>query len=151
MPFSNDILIRAIIFALGACGFLVAKHIRNHKIKSTPLVCPVGFDCNAVVHSDYSKFLGVPVEFLGMIYYALISFVYLFVIFAGTTSFYLNGFLVLTSLLALVFSIYLIYVQIFILKKGCSWCFVSASISILIFSLTMSIYDFSSLVQIFVR
>ena len=151
MPFSNDILIRVIIFILGVCGFMVAKNIRNHKIKSTPLVCPIGFDCNAVVHSNYSRFFGMPVEFLGMIYYALISFIYLFVIFRETLSPYLVSFLILTSLLGLIFSIYLILVQIFILKKGCSWCFVSAFISIVIFSLTMFIYDFNSITQILIK
>ncbi len=145
MPFSNDLMIKVAIFFLGIFGYLVAKHIRNHKMKDAPLVCMVGFDCHAVVHSDYSKFFGVPVEIFGMIYYALISFTYLFSIFAKTAlPIHLVGFVVLTSLIAFLFSLYLIFVQIFILKKGCSWCFVSAFISILIFILTAITYDFSS-------
>lgn len=136
MPFSNDILIRIAIFFLGVCGFLVARHIRNHKVKNTPLICPVGFDCHAVVHSDYSKFLGVPVEIFGLIYYFLISVAYFSSIF-----FYellpeaFTGFMVVISLFAFIFSMYLIAVQIFILKKGCSWCIVSALISTVIFIL----------------
>ena len=138
MVFSNNVLIRIIIFVLGVCGFLVAKHIRNHKTQNTPLVCPIGFDCHAVVHSDYSKFIGMPVEFLGMIYYALVALAYLFIIFMpGAMPNLLAILLVITSLIAFLFSVYLIIVQIFILKKGCSWCIVSAIISALIFTLTM--------------
>jgi uncharacterized membrane protein len=39
--------------------------------------------------------------------------------------------------MAFLFSLYLIGVQIFILKKGCSWCIVSALISALIFILAI--------------
>ncbi|OGJ00667.1 hypothetical protein A3G98_00350 [Candidatus Nomurabacteria bacterium RIFCSPLOWO2_12_FULL_37_8] len=138
MLFSNEVLLRIIIFILGLCGFMVAKHIRNHKTKNTPLVCLVGFDCHNVVHSDYSKFLGIPVELFGMIYYSFISIAYFFLIFMpSAVSLSLIFYLIVMSLVALLFSIYLITIQIFILKKGCSWCIVSAIISSLIFVLAM--------------
>jgi uncharacterized membrane protein len=138
MPFSNDILIKIIIFVLGWCGFKVAKHIRNHKTKNTLLVCPVGFDCHTVIHSNYSRFLGAPVELVGMIYYALISLTYFFSLFLpGIFSDNLVNSLGAVSFVAFLFSVYLIAVQIFILRKGCSWCIVSALISALIFFLTM--------------
>lgn len=150
------------IFVLGVCGFLVAKHISNHKKKNMPLVCPIGFDCNAVVHSDYSKFLGVPVEFLGMAYYAFITIIYFvfsfipnaynsFIVLSGPISVYLIAFLILLSLLSFLFSIYLIGVQIFILRKGCSWCIGSSFISAFIFILTVLLYNLNYFLQILVR
>jgi uncharacterized membrane protein len=151
MTFSNEVLIRVAILALGVCGFLVAKHIRNHKIKNTPLVCPIRFDCHTVVHSDYSRFLGIPVEVLGMIYYGLVSLSYLFFIFMpGIMPITLVNFLIAATLIAFLFSLYLIAVQIFILKKGCSWCIVSAFISALIFILTVVTYHLSYIIGIFV-
>lgn len=131
-----------IIFILGMCGFMVAIHIRNHKVKNMPLVCMAGFDCHTVVHSDYSRFFGIPVEILGMVYYVSISFIYLLLFFVSVPQAMLADLSILltaVSLGAFLFSIYLIAVQIFILKKGCSWCFVSAFISILIFILTILI------------
>jgi uncharacterized membrane protein len=126
------------ILVLALCGFFVARHIRKHKIADIPLVCMVGFDCHTVVHSDYSKFLRIPVEVLGMVYYALIFLFYLLPAFSMVIMpiSFLN-FIGLISLLAVVFSVYLIIVQIFVLRKGCSWCFVSAFISILIFVLSV--------------
>lgn len=147
MTFPEDVLIRIAIFVLGVCGFLVAKHIRNHKIKNTPLICPVKFDCHAVVHSDYSKFLGLPVETLGMIYYACIAvsyFLFAFIPYKIPAGMWIFGiplpvgiFLQGLSLVAFLFSLYLISVQVFVLKKGCSWCIISALISFLIFILTI--------------
>lgn len=75
--YSEDFFVKLAIFALGVCGFLVARHIYKHKKPNqTPLVCPLKFDCDTVVHSDYSKVFGIPVEILGMIYYALLSVAY---------------------------------------------------------------------------
>src|SRR4051812_47217027 len=121
MIFSNDVLIRSAIFVFGVCGFFVAKHIRDHKTKNTPLVCMVGFDCHAVVHSDYSRFLGMPVELFGMAYYALVAIAALVMIFSPALMPNLFAqIFALVSLGAFLFSLYLIGVQIFILKKGCS-------------------------------
>lgn len=138
MQFSEETLIQIAIFILGLCGFLVARHIYKHKNNNrNPLICPIRFDCHAVTHSDYSKFFGMPVEILGMAYYGLISLSYLLFIFLpALLPDFLADFMAVLSMIAFIFSIYLIFVQIFILKKGCSWCFVSAFISILIFILT---------------
>ncbi|TSC77931.1 MAG: hypothetical protein G01um101424_65 [Parcubacteria group bacterium Gr01-1014_24] len=146
MLFSNDIFVRVIICVLGICGFIVAYHIYKHKKADKPLICPIGFDCTFVVHSDYSEFMHVPLEIFGMIYYALLSLFYLLSIFMFTViPVMLSSFLLLASLGAFLFSMYLLCVQIFILKKGCSWCIVSTLISVFIFILTVFIFDFSSI------
>ena len=149
---TDDVLVHIVISLLGVCGFMVAKYIRYHKLTGSPLACPVKFDCNTVVNSDYSKFFGIPVEILGMVYYSLISISYLFLIFlSGVLPNILIGFLIIVSHIALLFSFYLIYVQIFVLKKGCSWCFVSAIISTCIFILTIHVHDIASFGQIFLK
>lgn len=132
------------ICLLGTTGYIVARHIHHEKKAKRPLVCPMHFDCNAVVHSDYSKFLGVPVELFGMVYYAFISFSYLVSL---AVSVFLPhslppifiAFVALSSLGAFIFSLYLVSVQTWVLKKFCSWCLVSAVICALIFVLTVLI------------
>src|SRR3989344_647354 len=84
MQFPDDILIRIIIFVLGLCGFWVARRIHKHKKANKILVCPVGFDCHAVIHSNYSEFMHVPLEIFGMIYYAFLSFFYFWCINTNT-------------------------------------------------------------------
>ncbi|MGH7249737.1 MAG: vitamin K epoxide reductase family protein [Minisyncoccia bacterium] len=147
MPF-----IQLIVILLGICGFMSAKHIRNHKTKNTPLICPKKFDCHNVVYSGYSKFLNMPLELLGMIYYAFISLVYLALVFAAGIPYpalSLGLFFITGG--AFLLSLYLIGIQIFILKKVCFWCFISALVSTLIFILTLSAYPLSSIAQIFIK
>jgi len=136
MQFSDEVLIRIVIFVLAVCGFMVAKHIRRHKTTGAILVCPIRFDCHTVVHSNYSRFFGIPVEILGMFYYGVIAiFYFLSAFMADTVPAAFMHFLTGVSMAAFLFSAYLIAVQIFILKKGCSWCIVSALISASIFIL----------------
>ncbi|MBP6883616.1 MAG: vitamin K epoxide reductase family protein [Candidatus Pacebacteria bacterium] len=153
MVFSDDVLIRVAILILGLCGFVVARHIHKHKNnEAAPLVCPIKFDCHGVVHSDYSTFLGIHLEVLGMFYYGLLSLAYAFFIFLPSSmpSLVVN-FMIGLSLVAFLFSFYLMSLLIFVLKKACSWCIVSALISATIFVLTIATYHFSYIVQLFIR
>ncbi|OGI67811.1 hypothetical protein A2738_03385 [Candidatus Nomurabacteria bacterium RIFCSPHIGHO2_01_FULL_42_15] len=152
MQFLEGSWVQITIFVLGFFGFAVARHIYKHKDDNKhPLVCPIKFDCHTVVHSDYSKFFGVPVEIFGMIYYAFISFAYLVLVFFPMPSIMSVDLAIVAiamSSIAFIFSLYLILVQIFILKKGCSWCIVSAFICFFIFILTMMNYDFNEIIRV---
>jgi len=146
MIITDEVLVRILICLLAFTGFLISRHIHNKKKTPQPLVCPMKFNCHAVVHSNYSSFMGVPLEVFGMIYYALISLSYLYLVFVLTPlSFVVTTILIVLSLGAFLFSIYLTLVQLFILKEGCFWCFISAFISIVIFILTFFVYDISSI------
>lgn len=149
---SEDIIARIAIAVLGLCGFFVARHIRNEKNAKRPLVCPIHFDCDTVVHSDYSKFFGIPVEIFGMFYYAFVTIGYIFLSFLPEVlPMLLVDSLILISIGAFLFSVYLTIVQSLVIKKFCSWCLVSATICILIFALTLVSYDFSSLAGMFLK
>jgi uncharacterized membrane protein len=144
MDFTNDILFKIAVFILGAIGFWVASHVYKHKKRSQPLVCPIQFDCNTVINSDYSKFFGIPVEILGMIYYGLIALAYLsLILFPGMWAYEMVMILTGASLAAFVFSLYLIWVQIFALRKGCSWCIFSAILSTMIFFCALQAHGLS--------
>ncbi|MBS3902837.1 MAG: vitamin K epoxide reductase family protein [Anaplasmataceae bacterium] len=115
---------------VAAIGFEIAYHISKTKKRGRPLVCPVGADCDSVVHSDYSKFLGYPVEGLGMLYYGFITAVYLVLTIAPSLGFQeVFYFVGVVSLGAFIFSLYLIFVQAFIIRAWCTWCLASAALS----------------------
>ncbi|HWA32089.1 MAG TPA: vitamin K epoxide reductase family protein [Candidatus Paceibacterota bacterium] len=137
-----DALTRIALAGLGLAGFVVARHIHVHKKAGrTPLVCPVNFNCHAVVHSSYSKFLGVPVEIFGMVYYAFVFLAYtilFFMPYAVPPS--ASVALILLALAAFIFSLYLVIVQIFAIKEGCFWCYISSLIVALIFIITLLAY-----------
>ncbi len=150
--FLEDFLAKLGIAFLGLIGFFVASHIYKEKRASRPLVCPLRFHCDSVVNSDYSKFFGISVEIFGMIYYFFIFLSYLAIILFGSNiSLFFLILLSFISIVAFIFSAYLVSVQAFILKIYCSWCLVSALISTIIFVLTLYTYNFSDLFLVFIK
>lgn len=109
------------------CGLLLATFIHFKKRHGVPLICPIGHSCDPVVHSDYSKFMHVPVEVLGVLYYLLIAVGYsLFAMYPSMKTGGVEIALLGISAFAFLFSIYLTAVQAFILREWCTWCLISA-------------------------
>ncbi len=124
-----------LIIFLAFGGFLIARYIRHHKKNvQEALICPLRVNCDTVIHSDYSKFLRMPVETLGMTYYGLLAMSYgLIIIFPVLGIPLIVSGLLFATICAFIFSIYLTLVQAFILKNWCTWCLISASICAAIF------------------
>lgn len=129
-----------IIIFLGFGGFLIASYIRHHKKNiQEALICPLKANCDTVIHSDYSKFLGIPVENLGMAYYMLIAGGYgLLIIFPSLELPLVTSGLMFATVCAFVFSIYLTLIQAFALRNWCTWCLISAAICVAIFAIDAS-------------
>lgn len=130
------IAIISAITVLGLTGFNISSYIRNKKISKKKLVCPMRSNCDTVIHSDHSQILGIPVEVLGIIYYAFISSVYSIIFIFGLWSMPVGIVLVGISMFAVLFSIYLVSMQAFVIKHWCTWCLFSAFISFIIFGLS---------------
>lgn len=125
---------------LGFAGLLLSLYIAHKKRKkSEHMVCPLRGNCHDVIHSDYSRFLGIPVEYLGVLYYAIIAVSYG----VRATMPAIDGpftvFLLFVSTFAVVFSFYLTFIQLFTLRKLCTWCLVSATLTVLIFASSFAI------------
>ncbi len=92
--------------------------------------------CDAVVKSEYSRFFHIPVEYLGIAYYSFVLVSYF--VFLTVPRFYslpplFTFFVLALSLAAFLFSIYLTFIQAFLIREFCTWCLVSASICTVIF------------------
>lgn len=137
-----------ILILLGLTGFLLASYIHDKKSKKKRLICPRKSDCNSVISSDYSKIFGIPVEALGMFYYAFIAIYHgiFSLIFLNLMSFPHSFYLILNSYIfvfclslgATLFSLYLVFIQAFKIRQWCLWCIGSAIISILIFATSLN-------------
>ncbi|MEK9161221.1 MAG: vitamin K epoxide reductase family protein [Patescibacteria group bacterium] len=121
-----------IVMALG--GFSLAVFIFTSKRKAKPIACPMDGHCDAVVRSEFSKFFGIPVEILGILYYATIVLAYSVFYFRSDMAIPLVAFSMfgLTSF-SFLFSLYLTFIQAFSLKQWCVWCLTSAGLSSFIF------------------
>lgn len=127
-----------ILFIIGIIGFSISFYINKKKRGKKKLVCPVGASCDTVINSDFSKFFGVPVEYIGMVYYGLVALFYGLSFFSLFSISSLITFVVfLITLLAFLFSAYLTFIQAAVLRNWCSWCLFSASLCTLIFILAV--------------
>ena len=130
-----NILFLLSMSVLGLTGFFLASYIHRKKKSKKKLICPMRSNCDTVIHSDYSAIIGIPVEVLGMIYYAFIAVIYSLVFILGLGSAPLVMVLVGISFCSVLFSVYLVSLQAFVLHHFCIWCMSSACTSILIFVL----------------
>lgn len=130
------IILINIISLLGLSGLILSSYIYFKKKKKKKLICPMRSNCDTVIHSDHSKILGIPVELLGMIYYAFIGLSYVGISLLGLWSVPVTNILIGASGAALLFSIYLVSLQAFVIKHWCTWCLFSAGICLMIFTLS---------------
>ena len=120
----------ASLIVLSFLGVVNASYLTWKHYRKQPLECPITGGCEAVVESRWSKIFFVRNEVLGVLHY-------LFVLAAALAIFFVQAdiktFLIFETGGALLFSIFLVYVQAKIIKKYCFYCLVSALISLLIF------------------
>ena len=142
--------IYTIAMILGFGGLSISSYIHRKKASAEPMVCPIGSNCEVVVHSDYSELFHIPLEMIGAFYYTIMILTYsLFLAFpelhnAGAAIIILE-----MTTVAFLFSLYLIYVQAVIIKEWCTWCLGSGLISSLIFLIELKIvgFDLMGLIQ----
>ena len=101
------------------------------------LACGSG-SCETVQLSKWGDFLGVPVAAWGVGYYAIV----LGLAFAGVQVRYessarLTNWLVYVTGAGLLFSLWLTYLELFVIHALCRWCLGSAAITLVLFGLAL--------------
>ena len=117
-------------------GLLISWFIYHKKEhKQEKLACFIGNDCDSVVKSKYSKFLGVHLEIWGMLYYSTISAFAIAIYYGLETILSLEAALLLfiISGVAAFVSVILVFIQAFIIREWCEYCLVSAAMTFIIF------------------
>lgn len=147
----------------GLLGIYIAYKIKTNKAlkkKGEQMVCLVGHKCDDVIFSDNSKFFGINLEIMGVIYYALIFIFYIIYLILPNLITEPIVFIALgITFGGFLFSIYLTYIQVFKLKSFCSWCLSSATASSVIFFSSYSmvlvskpeIIDFIAQIQDYIK
>lgn len=114
-------------------GFFLASYIYVKKKKKEKLVCLLDSDCDAVVHSQYSTFLGIPLEIYGVVYFAFMALFFLSVIISPQIySLYYMIIIPAIAFGSFLFSVYLVFIQILLIKEWCMWCLASTAITTLL-------------------
>ncbi|MGB9640159.1 MAG: vitamin K epoxide reductase family protein [Anaerolineales bacterium] len=117
-----------------AIGFVAATYLAYVEIFMVKAVCgPVG-DCNAVQQSSYSHLFGfIPLGVLGMVAYLALLLVWgigrqndSILAYWSRIAFFAMAFF------GVAFSIYLTYIELYVIKAICAWCLTSALMMTLI-------------------
>lgn len=130
----SQTVLQALIILFGIAGLTVSSYLHfKKKNLSDGMACPMDGSCEDVITSKYSKFLGLDVEILGILYYTTIIVAYTVFLFTPQVapSWFVFGVL-MSSIVAVMFSLYLTFLQAFTLKMWCTWCLISAAFTALI-------------------
>lgn len=119
--FNSDRL-RAISILLALLGAINAAYLSITKFTETPIICLTGGGCETVRSSPYALLMGIPVEFLG-----LFTYLVLIALFAAEWRWPLAqeyGPIAVfgIGILGTLFSAYLQYTSLFLLKATCNYC-----------------------------
>lgn len=118
----------ALLFTLAAIGISETAYLISTRRHHKKPVCVVGGStCQIVLDSKYNHLLGVHNDLLGFVFYLFIT-VILGLIVVGIEPLDTWALLAQVSIYAAgLFSIFLVYLQKFVIKSWCFWCLMSAT------------------------
>jgi uncharacterized membrane protein len=113
--------LRACLAGLALAGFLISAYLTWTYLNGAVPVCVGGSGgCETVQTSRYAEILGIPVAALGLFAYAAML---LCAVLRGEKAALSGAFVALVGVL---FSAYLTYLELFVLRAICQWCVASA-------------------------
>ena len=117
--------LRVVLGVLAAAGLLISAYLTwVHFARVAPVCVGGSGGCETVQSSRYATVLGVPVSVLGLVGYTGLL---LSAVVRGEVGVYL-GFLI--ALVGTLFSVYLTYLEVFVIHAVCQWCVASAAIMV---------------------
>jgi len=126
-----------VTIGLAIIGLLVSVYMTIYKITSNDNMCIGSKDCSVVNASRYSEISGIPVAVFGVGGYAAILAVLLLERKPGFLK--RNGTMILfgLSLTGFLFTVYLIFVEVALIKAFCPFCIASQTVMTIIFILSV--------------
>jgi len=121
--------------ALPLLGFIDSVYLTTSRLLNFSVPCTIFKGCDVVTKSTYSSIGPIPVAMLGIFYYLILFIIAIYYLdTAKKDVFYLFGKL---SWIGAVFSVWLVFLQIFILEAYCTYCMISASFCAILFVLCL--------------
>ncbi len=112
----SDTALRAAAALVALAGALVAGYLTWVHFDDAALVCVAGGGCETVQESEYAEITGIPVALLGLGSYLVV----LGLVAWDSVTARLGA--AMLALVGLVFSMYLLALQLFVIDAVCAWC-----------------------------
>ena len=116
---------------LALLGLAITGYLSWEKLSGGSPACVIGGGCATVQNSEYAQIAGVSLSYLGFITYALMLISAFLPGFPGR----LLG--LVTSVGGLLFSLWLLYAELFLIKAICPWCVASLVVMVLAFAVAI--------------
>src|SRR3990172_2170166 len=127
-----------LLYPLSLLGLTISVYVWRSQRFHKPIVCWTK-DCDRVIRSPYSRLLGVHNSTIGLLLFFFI-FVMTLLHDLGWEPWHklTSSTLIALSFIGTLVSLYLTYIQLFVLKGLCNWCLTSALLILAIFILTVT-------------
>jgi uncharacterized membrane protein len=124
-----------IVLILGVIGLINTIYLSYHTFTKKPVAC-IFFPrewCEKVQYSTFSRTLGIPNSFAGFFIYASI------LVLTVLSMYNIVPFtpVIVIIVIGLLFSMYFLFIQAFVLRAFCTWCVLSA-IEFILLTLTVA-------------
>ena len=132
-----DKRLKQVIIVLTVLGVLVSIYMTIYKVTNNESMCIGSGGCSIVNASGYSSVRGIPVAVFGVIgYLSILALLYLE---TKPGFFQTNGSMLLftVTLTGFLFTVWLVYVEVALIKAYCPFCITSQISMTLIFILTV--------------
>ena len=134
------------ILAVSFIGFFDAAYLTVQHYQQGIVPCIVFEGCEEVLASKYAQVGGIPTSLIGAIYYlAIFISTLLFVDRKNPFALKVIGYLPIAGFTV---SLFLVYLQIFVIKAICTYCVVSAVSSTILFVLGLKVLKFKSKINL---
>lgn len=124
--------------ALAFLGLIDAGYITVKYYSGGEVACPITGGCSDVLTSAYSQIMGFPISAYGFIFYLaalLLAFLYL-----DSGRKWIENAMPLLGFTGFLFTLWFVYLQIFVIEAICFYCMVSALLSTTIFALALAAF-----------
>jgi uncharacterized membrane protein len=123
-----------IVIIASLIGLMDCIYLSYIKLTNTAIYCTPGLGhCDVVNSSQWSELWGIPLAIYGIIGYSILLFLAVFGNRIKILAPYAELLLFATSLAGFLFSLYLTYLELFVIKAICQWCVLSALMMTVIF------------------
>lgn len=125
------------LFITAFVGMLVAGYLWYEYSQPQAIGCSVTGGCEKVRVSDFSNFLGVSLPIWGLVYYLGLLVLIISKFIPRPRFRFENVVFVLYTFSGFLFSLYLTYLELFVIHAICQWCMISAICSTLAFFMSL--------------
>jgi uncharacterized membrane protein len=120
-----------VMLVLALIGIADAFYVAQASYTGQLLWCPIVEGCNAVVASPYARIFGVPLSYLGLVFYVYMLALAALLAFDPFSRGLRVGALLYTAL-GVSYSIYAMYVQLSFIRAVCIYCIFSGVATLLL-------------------